>query len=58
MRWTEDRAIGSVLLCNQFACKSACRPPHFVHLSRGFTDRSFVVSPAPWAANASNVTMP
>ncbi len=50
--------MGSVLLCNQFACKSACRLPHFVHLSRGFTDRSFVVSPAPWAANASNVTMP
>jgi hypothetical protein len=46
-----------VLRCDQSGCKSARCPPHFVHLSRGFTGKSFVVSRAPCAASSSNVSL-
>jgi hypothetical protein len=47
-----------VLRPDQSGCKSACCPPHFVHLSRGFTARRFVVSLAPCASSSSNVSAP
>ena len=51
-------ATGPPLRRDQSGCRSAYCPPHFVHLSRAFKSKSFVVSPAPCAASSSNVIAP